>query len=77
MIVGITASSKKMFNLHNSHHNLNNAVYIRFTLMSVECFGLSTVKEKLMEIILFKFPSTLKELKTCLGMTGYLRNYIP
>lgn len=43
----------------------------------VDSFGMSTTTERLEAIASLKFPKTLRELETWLGMTGYLRNYIP
>ena len=43
----------------------------------VDSFGLSTPQERLAAISKLKFPQTLAALETYLGMTGYLRNYIP
>jgi hypothetical protein len=42
----------------------------------VDAFGLSTPKEKLQAIAELKFPSTLQQLDTYLGMTGDLRHII-
>ena len=43
----------------------------------VDALGLTTTKEKLEAITRLSFPKTLKNLETYLGMTGYLRQYIP
>ena len=43
----------------------------------VNAFGLSTAIEKLQAIAQIEFPTTLKLLETYLGMTSYLRQYIP
>ena len=43
----------------------------------VDSLGLSTAKEKLAAISKLRFPRTLSALETYLGLTGYLRNYIP
>ncbi len=43
----------------------------------VDSLGLSTAEEKLAAISKLRFPSTLSALETYLGLTGYLRNYIP
>ena len=43
----------------------------------VDSFGLSTPQERLAAISKLRFPQTLAALETYLGMTGYLRNYIP
>ena len=42
----------------------------------VDSLGLSTTEEKLAAINQLIFPQSLKDLKTYLGMTGWLRNYI-
>jgi hypothetical protein len=43
----------------------------------VDSFGLTTSEEKLRAITQLEFPKTLRQLETYLGMTGYLRHYIP
>ena len=43
----------------------------------VDSLGLSTAEEKLEAISKLQFPLTLSALETYLGLTGYLRNYIP
>ena len=43
----------------------------------VDRFGLSTAQEKLAAILRLRFPKTLKDLETYLGMTGWLRDYVP
>ena len=43
----------------------------------VDSFGLSTPHERLAAISKLRFPLTLAALETYLGMTGYLRTYIP
>lgn len=43
----------------------------------VDALGLSTAVEKLEAITRLVFPATLSKLETYLGMTGYLRQYIP
>ena len=43
----------------------------------IDLFGLSTPQERLAAISRLKFPQTLAALETYLGITGYLRNYIP
>ena len=40
-------------------------------------FSLVTAEDKLKAIATLKFLYTLKELKTYIGMTGWLRQYIP
>ena len=57
-------------------------LYIDYPLITllgqrVDLLGLSIAKEKLATISKLRFPSTLSILKTYLGLTGYLRNYIP
>ena len=43
----------------------------------VTSLGLSTSEEKLRAIAKLEFPSNLRQLETYLGLTGWLRNYIP
>lgn len=43
----------------------------------VDGFGLSTTKERLKAIADLKFPESLKDLETFLGMTGYMRHNVP
>ena len=43
----------------------------------VDSLGLATSEDKLKAISKLEFPRTLRELETYLGMTGWLRNYIP
>lgn len=43
----------------------------------MDALGLATAEEKLKAILQLKFPKNLKALETYLGMTGYLRQYIP
>ena len=43
----------------------------------VNSLGLSTATDKLEAISRLAFPRTLSQLETYLGMTGWLRNYIP
>src|SRR5436305_13943861 len=43
----------------------------------VDGFGLQTATEKLAALVKLKFPHSLKNLETYLGLTGWLRNYIP
>ncbi len=43
----------------------------------VDMFSLSTAKEKLQAISELEFPKLLKQLEIYLGMTSYLRQYIP
>lgn len=42
----------------------------------VDALGLTTAQDKIEAIIKLKFPQTLQELETYLGLTGWLRNYI-
>lgn len=42
----------------------------------VDSFGLATSAEKLKAIAKLRFPRTLKQLETYLGLTGWLRDYI-
>lgn len=43
----------------------------------VNSIGLFTAEAKLKAIAKLKFPSTVSQLETFLGMTGYLRKFIP
>ena len=43
----------------------------------VDALELTTAQDKLEAITALEFPKTLKALETYLGMTGYLRHYIP
>lgn len=43
----------------------------------VDVLGLSTATEKLSAISQLAFPNTLSQLEKYLGMTGYLRQYVP
>lgn len=43
----------------------------------VESLGLTTAEEKLEAISKLRFPATLKLLETYLGLTGWMRNYVP
>ena len=43
----------------------------------VDSFGLYTAEDKLKAISRIQFPSTLSQLEIYLGLTGWLRNYVP
>ncbi|KAF2971329.1 hypothetical protein GQX73_g2213 [Xylaria multiplex] len=43
----------------------------------VDSFGLSTTKERLIAISKLLFPTSLKDLETFLGMTGYMKSNVP
>lgn len=43
----------------------------------VDGFGLTTSTKKLEAISSFQFPRSLRELESYVGLTGWLRNYIP
>lgn len=43
----------------------------------VNALGLATTDDKLKAITSLEFPRTLRQLETYLGLTGYLRQYIP
>ena len=43
----------------------------------VDSFGLSTSEEKLRAIAKLQFPRTLRQLETYLGLTGWMREYVP
>ena len=53
--------------------------YLSVTLLrqKVDELGLMILAKKLKAISLIKFPATLWDLKIYLGLTGYMRNYIP
>ena len=50
---------------------------IRILGQHVDSLGLSTDAEKLEAISRLQFPETLKQLEIYLGLTGYLRQYVP
>src|SRR5438477_8984526 len=50
---------------------------IRILGQHVDSLGLSTDAEKLEAIAKLQFPKTLKQLEIYLGLTGYLRQYVP
>ena len=50
---------------------------IRLLGQHVDSLGLSTAAEKLEAIASLEFPTTLQQLETYLGLTGYLRQYVP
>ena len=50
---------------------------VRLLGQHVDSLGLATADEKLQAISQLKFPKTLKELETYLGLTGWLRQYVP
>ena len=43
----------------------------------VDSFGLATSEEKLKAISKLRFPRTLRQLETYLGLTGWMRDYVP
>ena len=43
----------------------------------VDAYGMTTDEEKIKAITALCFPITLKELETYLGLTGWLRSYVP
>lgn len=50
---------------------------LRLLGQKVDALGLSIAEEKLAAISQLEFPTTLKNLETYLGMTGYLRQFAP
>ena len=65
---GISVNPTKAFLGYPSVHLLGQ---------KVNSFGLATADDKLEAISQLDFPRTLSQLETYLGMTGWLRNYIP
>ena len=65
---GISVNPAKAFLGYPSVHLLGQ---------KVNSFGLSTADDKLEAISQLNFPRTLSQLETYLGMTGWLRNYVP
>ena len=53
--------------------------YSLITLLGqkVDRMGLITLEEKLAAISDLAFPETLKDLEVYLGLTGYMRDYVP
>ena len=43
----------------------------------IDSFGLATSEDKLQAIAQLKFPGSLKDLEHYLGLTGWLRQYVP
>lgn len=70
-----------LFTAHNVSIKLSKTFlgYIEVDLLGqrVNSIGLSTAKSKLEAISRLLFPSTLGQLETFLGMTGYLRKFVP
>lgn len=50
---------------------------VQLLSQKVDALGLATASEKLAAIVNLCFPRTLKQLEKYLGLTGYLRQYIP
>ena len=50
---------------------------IRLLGQRVDAFGLATCEEKMKAITNLKYPHSLRELERYLGMTGWLRDYVP
>ena len=65
--IGICLSPEKSFLAYPTIHLLGQRV---------NAFGLSTAENKLRAISALRFPTTLLQLKTYLGITGYLRHYV-
>lgn len=66
--LGISINPKKAFLGYPS---------VKLLGQRVTSLGLSTSEDKLQAISHLVFPRTLQQLETYLGMTGYLRNYVP
>src|SRR5436190_22675868 len=50
---------------------------IRLLGQKVSSLGLSTTQDKIDAIAKLDFPKNLKDLETYLGLTGWLRQYVP
>src|SRR5205814_1265745 len=50
---------------------------IRLLGQKVSSLGLSTTQDKIEAIAKLDFPKNLKDLETYLGLTGWLRQYVP
>ena len=75
---------RAIFSLFNSMNITLKATksflgYPSVTLLGqkVDGLGLTTSAEKLEAISSIKFPATLRDLEIYLGLTGYMRNYVP
>lgn len=75
-----------LFHLHEvfsklDFHNTSKLfiAYPSVTLLGqrVDTFGMDTSEEKLKAISSFLFPYNLRSLERFLGLTGYLRQYVP
>lgn len=66
--IGMRLNLKKSYLRYLSVHLLGQRV---------TGLGLTTSEEKIAAIAKLTFPTTLKALETYLGMTGWLRDYIP
>lgn len=64
----ICLSPKKSFLAYQS---------VQLLRQRVDAFGLASDTEKLAAIAKLAFPQTLRQLEHYLGLTGYLRQYIP
>jgi hypothetical protein len=51
--------------------------FVQLLGQHVDAFGLTTDEEKIAAIQRLRFPETLRQLESYLGITGYLRHYIP
>lgn len=60
--------------LKKTHIGYPSLVHLGFL---VDRFGLSTAEEKVQAIRNLEFPRTLRELEMYLGLTGYLRHFVP
>jgi hypothetical protein len=50
---------------------------VRLLGQHIDSFGLATAEDKIKAISDLQFPTTLADLERYLGMTSYLRNYVP
>ncbi|KAI0997352.1 hypothetical protein K3495_g10831 [Podosphaera aphanis] len=68
-------------NAHNitlsPHKSFIGYPSIKLLGQKVDALGLATADDKIAAISNFKFPNTLAKLETYLGLTGWLRQYIP
>jgi hypothetical protein len=66
--IGLSLSPKKSFMAYPSVQLLGHMV---------DGLGMSTTKERVAAMANLQFPSTLRDLETYLGMTGFLRQFVP
>ena len=61
----------------NPHKSFIGFPSVRLLGQKVDALGLATAEEKLEAISKLQFPYSLKELEAYLGLTGWLRQYVP